>query len=533
MPLAAAVTEQMYLGDGVSTGPYVLSAEIEVATDLVVTVNGVVLSSYTVTGIGSDAGVSVTFDTPMPNGAEIVLARVAPYDRTRYDYQLGNFKPDTVDADVDRVVMQIQQLATALLRVPQLPRGKTSLNLQLTPEANKLIGWSADALSLVNLTPATITPAALVFSAIGQLLAIAATQADGRSAIGAMSQADVDASIAGQVLDRNRLINGAMEINQRVVASVALTTAGLGWVVDRWQARSLSAPSGTLTGSQVVVSSSPQAGDPRFFVRLARTAGTYAGSLVLEQVIERNECFDLAGNQVALSVKLRKGTAFTGTGVRLIVCSGQGIDEGSNSLAAGTWLGFAQNVAATVPAASISAAVFQTFSGVVTLPAGVSSMELAVRIEVQGFSGAGAGTDQMDIADVQLEIGAAASKFARRPFVEELNRCRRFYEKSYSYAVAPGTATQLGAVMHRAQGTGSLVDTLHSRYVVPKRTVVAPIWWSTVTGAQGQIRDTTAPADVAITGTQSNNDSWTGVPVVAATVAGRLYEAHWTVDASL
>jgi len=345
MPLAAAVTEQLYTGDGVSTGPYVLSAEIEVATDLVVTLDGVVTSAYTVSGIGNDAGVSVTFGSPPANGAEIVLARVAPYDRTRYDYQLGNFKPDTVDADVDRVVMLVQQLATTLLRVPQLPRGKTSLNLGLTPEANKLIGWSADALSLVNLTPATITPAALVFGAIGQLLAVAASQAAARSAIGAMSQADVNTSIGASFSWRNVLVNGDMQIDQRNEgAAVNLGTAAGTLCVDRWFVRSLSAPSGTLQAQR---GGSGVNGQPQYVLQFSRSAGTYAGNVVAEQIAPFEDTYHWGGKTVTVSCLVRKGIAFSGTGVKLSLISGGG-NAGHASLVAGSWAG--QAVVAAVSA---------------------------------------------------------------------------------------------------------------------------------------------------------------------------------------
>jgi hypothetical protein len=53
------------------------------------------------------------------------------------------------------------------------------------------------------------------------------------------------------------------------------------------------------------------------------------------------------------------------------------------------------------------------------------------------FGGAG----NIDIAQVQVNSGATALLFQPRSFAEELALCQRYYEKSYSYATAPLTAS--------------------------------------------------------------------------------------------
>ena len=49
------------------------------------------------------------------------------------------------------------------------------------------------------------------------------------------------------------------------------------------------------------------------------------------------------------------------------------------------------------------------------------------------------------ITGVQLEVGDSASDFEHRSFDEELILCQRYYQKSYVYETAPGTATQHGS----------------------------------------------------------------------------------------
>tara|TARA_Y100000004_G_scaffold34289_1_gene36573 strand:+ start:573 stop:1778 length:1206 start_codon:yes stop_codon:yes gene_type:complete len=49
------------------------------------------------------------------------------------------------------------------------------------------------------------------------------------------------------------------------------------------------------------------------------------------------------------------------------------------------------------------------------------------------------------ITGIQIEIGSSASDFEHRSFAEELALCQRYYQKSYVYETAPGTATQHGS----------------------------------------------------------------------------------------
>jgi len=53
--------------------------------------------------------------------------------------------------------------------------------------------------------------------------------------------------------------------------------------------------------------------------------------------------------------------------------------------------------------------------------------------------------DNFFITGIQLEIGEQATPFEHRSFADELAACQRYYQKSYNYSVAPGTATQVGA----------------------------------------------------------------------------------------
>lgn len=84
---------------------------VEIATDIETVVNP---SLYTATGFGLDAGGSVTYPLSGPALAathRIVIQRVVPYEQNLDILNQGGFLPDIAEAQLDRIVMGMQQLA--------------------------------------------------------------------------------------------------------------------------------------------------------------------------------------------------------------------------------------------------------------------------------------------------------------------------------------------------------------------------------------------------------------------------------------
>jgi hypothetical protein len=66
------------------------------------------------------------------------------------------------------------------------------------------------------------------------------------------------------------------------------------------------------------------------------------------------------------------------------------------------------------------------------------------------------------VTGVQLEVGDVATAFEHRSFGDELAKCMRYFQKSYSYSDAPGSATSTGtAWMTVVQGGGRLAHTAY------------------------------------------------------------------------
>lgn len=148
MPVTAQTPVNSSTGNGVTTVfPYTFKILAE--ADILVTVDGVtkaLTTDYSVSGVGNDAGGNVTFVAAPANGTTVVRTRDMGYERTT-DYQdNGDLPASTLDDDIDRTVMLIQQLRAALLRSVKLPVGTTVeqvLTESVAARADKIMGFDS------------------------------------------------------------------------------------------------------------------------------------------------------------------------------------------------------------------------------------------------------------------------------------------------------------------------------------------------------------------------------------------------------
>jgi hypothetical protein len=170
MPTSAADTEITYIGNGVTVA-FPFPFEVSKASHFEATIDGAVVTAYTLSGLGVDTGGTCTFTDPPASLAVVVLARVAPYARTDFDYQEGGeLAAATLDEDIDRAVMLSQQLATISDRSIRAPRGETMSELPAAASrANLLFGFDATGQP----TALTSTASAAVSSAMAAVVAAA------------------------------------------------------------------------------------------------------------------------------------------------------------------------------------------------------------------------------------------------------------------------------------------------------------------------------------------------------------------------
>ncbi|MGA2401440.1 MAG: hypothetical protein ABSG91_07010 [Syntrophobacteraceae bacterium] len=115
-----------YLGNGLTTVfPY--SFPVQQAGQMVVSITNSTVSppvttvlstsQYSVSGIGGASGGNVTYPvsgSPLPAGWSITIQRIVPYQQNTSLANQGAFYPAVVEAALDNLTMQVQQIAAAI-----------------------------------------------------------------------------------------------------------------------------------------------------------------------------------------------------------------------------------------------------------------------------------------------------------------------------------------------------------------------------------------------------------------------------------
>jgi hypothetical protein len=203
---------------------------------------------------------------------------------------------------------------------------------------------------------------------------------------------------------KNRIINGAMDFWQRNTTFGPTASTGI-FTADRWNT-TLNANTYTLARETSIVPTG-------FQYSYKLTAGTGGTALYLYQLIETQNCQDLAGKTVTLSAYCATSTSST---VDFIIYYNTAVDAGP---AAGGWT-------------AISTTTLSTTS---TMPNAPQSAQFAIpstaktifaQIKTTGNLAANA---TLCVTGVQLELGSVATAFSRAggTIQGELAACQRYY----------------------------------------------------------------------------------------------------------
>lgn len=137
----------------------------------------------------------------------------------------------------------------------------------------------------------------------------------------------------------------------------------------------------------------------------------------------------------------------------------------------------------------------------------------------------------LDFTGFQIELGSVASDFEYLNYQAALERCQRYYEKSYAIGTKPATNTSanLDSVV-AGQDSASLTQSGQLKYAVPKTAIPTLVLYSGA-GTTGkwtwfQTNGTSAEQ------TSSTNNAGTKGFEVFQTVSGAFFYAngHWTAD---
>jgi hypothetical protein len=153
MAISTTTNRIAYTGDGTTT-QFTYPFKIFAATDLQVYVNAVLktlTTDYTVSGVGSESGGTVTFNTAPPSGQTVLIVRIEPLTQLVDLPSNDKFPSQTVEDALDKLTMLVQQLNEVDRRAMKFPI--TSLFTDLTipdPQAGRFVRWKSDLSGLEN-----------------------------------------------------------------------------------------------------------------------------------------------------------------------------------------------------------------------------------------------------------------------------------------------------------------------------------------------------------------------------------------------
>jgi hypothetical protein len=215
---------------------------------------------------------------------------------------------------------------------------------------------------------------------------------------------------ANNVSFRNRIINGAMVIDQRNAgASQTVTTAGA-YTVDRFFVQ----PTGASITTQRV------AGANGYQYALRLTGAASVTQCFTQQKIEQLNSYDLAGQTVTVSFTASSSTLTS------LTCYVEYATAGADN-----WGTFTTSTTQAI-----------TINSTATRYSFQSTLSASATNGIRFIFATGAFTSgTLDITGVQLEAGTTASPFEYRPFTTEVQLCQRYFCKSSSLNVVATNGT--------------------------------------------------------------------------------------------
>jgi hypothetical protein len=307
---------------------------------------------------------------------------------------------------------------------------------------------------------------------------------------------------------RNRLINGAMVIDQRNAGASVTNIVGAVYTVDRWAAVGYVASK--FTAQQNAGSVTPPLGFTNYLGCTSSSAYTVGSSeyFGIAQYIEGLNVTDLGwGTANAKTVTLLAWvySSLTGTFGGSLRNSADNYNYPfSYSIpTANTWTQISITVAGPTTGtwlttngvgirAFFSLGAGATFSGT----AGSWTSTSTIVSATGATSVVGTSSATFYITGVQLEVGSNATSFEYRPYGTELALCQRYYEKSYNIGTVPGTVASAASITVIAYLSNELNG---FTWQVPKRTTPTVLLYDTL-GTPGVIGGPANPATAGYLG---------------------------------
>jgi hypothetical protein len=329
----------------------------------------------------------------------------------------------------------------------------------------------------------------------------------------------LQAAAASPYVLKNRIINGAMVIDQRRAgASVTIPATTITYTVDRFFCYATQASKYSV--QQNAGSVTPPVGFTNYagITSLSAYSVTSTDEFNYAQTIEGFNIADLAwgtANAQAVTLSFWVRSSLTGT-------FGGSLKNNGNARSypfsytissANTWEQKIITVAGDTTGTwltnngnglTITFGLGQgsTFSGTASSWQTGNFTNVTGATSVVGTSGA-----TFYITGVQLEIGSSATPFERRLYNQELAACQRYYQKTYDQSnIAGSTVGQLGSIFTSNPATNNYPNIGSWNFAVPMRAAPTVTGYNPNTGASGGFRgDSTnyTPLGITVIGERS------------------------------
>lgn len=306
---------------------------------------------------------------------------------------------------------------------------------------------------------------------------------------------------------RNRIINGDFGIAQRGENYIAAASGDR--LLDRWKLASAGGMTIDVARKAFSPGQNEVPGSPQTYLEW-KLAGTAAGYPAIEQRIEGADClpegpatlsfFAMASRPVSMTATFRRHFGTGGSSSDVLV-------QQTLSLTT-SW----SRHAVAVAVASLDGKTLG------------DDHSLALEFNLQD----GEAAVDISLADIQLEPGDIATPFERLSHAENLQRCQRYYAKTFLNDTASGSPTMTGALRSTTSGPGDTAI-FDWRLPVAMRKAPSVTVYSPQSGASGMID--AAGTDLAASVLSASQVS---VAIQSAAHSGLdLAAAHITASAEL
>ena len=304
----------------------------------------------------------------------------------------------------------------------------------------------------------------------------------------------------GQFANRNKVMNGGMQVAQRRTSKSSITSGDY-YVCDRWKLGYGTA--GTWTISQSTDTPDYFGNSLKLDCTSANTSLSAGSNLQIQQFFEGQDLQDVGkGGSTAkeITVSFYVKTNKTGTYiVELMDHDNSNRHCGKSYTVSNTnW----NRYTLTFPADTTGALdnnKGKSFELGFWLVAGGTFQGSSLQETWGNLSQGSRAVGQVNLADstsnewlltgVQLEIGSVATEFEHKTFAQELLACKRYYSKSYTYDVEAGTSSAFAdQIVNRyaPNDVSNRID-LGTRFEIEMRTTPTMTIYRPDNGASGNL----------------------------------------------